>query len=174
MNNNEIKTKIKIIKEVFDAAINIKCHIPPEELQLDENIRQEGDFFLTEDGEFVYLEFIFEDFMEEELVEFVKLAESLYEKYGNAVTIYLICPKNVNVYVREFDIPSDSPFTIKIAKSKNDPCETILNSIKQKIKNCEVLDNDDLNALDLLPRICKKEEKYYYLLECFKIKNRII
>ena len=171
MNNTDIENKIRIINEIFDNEKKIKCNIPIAELQLDENIRQEGDFFLTEDGEFVDLEFLFEDFMEEELVE---LAESLYEKYGRTISIYVVCPENVNVYVREFDIPSDSNFTIKIAKSKNDPCKTILNGIKHKIKNCETLSKDDLNALDMLPRICRKEEKHYYMLECFKIKNRII
>ena len=77
MNKKDFETRTNIIKETFMDDKNIKCHIPTEELELDENIHQEGDFFMTEDGEFVDLEFQFTDFTEDELVKFIELAENL-------------------------------------------------------------------------------------------------
>ena len=87
MNKKDFETRTNIIKETFMDDKNIKCHIPTEELELDENIHQEGDFFMTEDGEFVDLEFQFTDFTEDELVKFIELAENLHEKYGKTINV---------------------------------------------------------------------------------------
>lgn len=173
MDKKDFKTRTNIIKETFMDDKNIKCHIPTEELELDENVHQEGDFFLTEDDEFVDLEFQFVDFTEEELVKFIELAENLYEKFGKKITIYILCPKYINVYVKEIEIMSDADFTIKLCCTNMDPCKVILDGIKNKIKNNEFLDEDDFHALAMLPVMCDKDDKHYYRSESIKIRNRV-
>lgn len=174
MNKKDFETRTNIIKETFMDDKNIKCHIPTEELELDENIHQEGDFFMTEDGEFVDLEFQFTDFTEDELVKFIELAENLHEKYGRTITIYILCPKYINVYVKEIEIMSDADFRIKLCCTNIDPCEVILNGIKNKIKNNEFLDEDDFHALAMLPVMCDKDKKHYFRSESIKIRNRLL
>lgn len=173
MNEKDFKIRTSIIKETFNNQKSIKCHIPTEELELDENIRQEGDFFLAEDGEIIDLEFQLTDFTEEELAKYVELAESLYEKYGNEVSIYVICPKNIKVHVREFDIPSYADFTIRLSCVNMDMCKVILNGINDKIKNNEIITEEDLMALGRLPSMCEKEEKFFYLLQYLKVANHL-
>lgn len=173
MNKKDFKIRTEIIKETFKDTRNIKCHIPTDELELDENIHQEGDFFLTDDGEFIDLEFQLMDFREEELVKYVELAENLYEKYGKTVSIYIICPKDINVYVKECELMSDADFTIRLACVDQDPCKIILNGIKEKIKKHEIINEDDLHALSMLPVMCKKEERNYYRLQYIKIVNHL-
>lgn len=171
MNKKDFEIRTEIIKETFNDTRHIICHIPIDELELDENIRQEGDFFLTEDGGIVDLEFQLTDFREEELAKYVELAEDLYEKHGQKVSIYIICPNEINVYVNEFEIPSDADFTIRLARVHQDICKTILDGIKEKMKK-EKITEEDLYVLSRLHKICKKEEKHYYMLEYLKIANR--
>lgn len=172
MNEKDFKIRTKIIKDYFHDTRTIKCHIPTEKLELNEHIKQDGDFFLTEGGELIDLEFQLTDFRENELVEYVELAEALYEKIGKEISIDIICPKYINVYVKEIDICSDAEFKIKLRCSDFDPCEIILDGIKDKIKHREVLDEEDIHVLEMLPQMCRKKEKKFYRLECFKILNR--
>lgn len=173
MDKEDFELRTKTIKETFNDTRKIKCHIPTEELELDENIHQEGDFFLTEDGEFIDLEFQMDDFLEEDLVRYVEIAENLYEKYQKAVSIYIICPKDINVCVKEMEIMSDADFTIRLACVDPDPCKITLNCIKGKIRRQEMLTEEDFRALARLPVMCRKEERNYYLLQYIKIVNRL-
>ena len=174
MNGKNNKIRAKVIRETFHDTSKIERPVSAEELNFDENITHDGDIFMTEDGEFIDLELQKKDFDEDELLRYVELAEDIYEKHHKKVSVYVICPDNIDVYVREFDIKSDADFTIKLAKIEENTAEIILNMIKRKIMNREMLDEDDLNALEMLPAICEKEKKHYYRLEVFKIKNRFL
>jgi hypothetical protein len=79
----------------------------------------------------------------------VELAEDLYEKHGQKVSIYIICPNEINVYVNEFEIPSDADFTIRLARVHQDMCKTILDGIKEKMKK-EKITEEDLYVLSRL------------------------
>lgn len=68
---------------------------------------------------------------------------------------------------------SHAEFTIKLACVEEDPCKIILNAIKAKVKNHELLDGDDLHALSMLQVMCRKEDRNYYRREYFKIINKI-
>lgn len=171
MNKKDFDIRTNVIKKTFNDNRTIVSSVSAEELGLDENIHQGGDIFITSDGEFIDLEFQENDFNEDELVKYVELAENLYEQYGKKVSIYILCPKDINVCVRECEIKSESTFTIKIACIQEDFCEIILNGIKAKIKANEMLDEDDLYALARLPVECKKEKRNYYRREYFKIIN---
>lgn len=174
MNGKYFNIRAKVIRETFDDKRRLKCACRADELHLDENIHQEGDIFITEDGEFIDLEFQEKDFDETELLKYVELAEAIYEKHNRKVSIYVICPGNIDVYVREFPIKSHADFTIKLAKIEENSAEVILNMLKRKIMNREILDEDDLKALEMLPEICEKRERHHYMLEVFKIKNRFL
>ena len=75
------------------------------------------------------------DFDENELVKYVEFAENLFEKHHKSVSIYIICPDDINVCVRECEIKSEAFFTIKLAKVNENPARIILSMIKQKIEN---------------------------------------
>lgn len=173
MNKKDFNIRTKVINETFDDNRKIVSSTNAEELNLDENIHQGGDFFITSDGEFIDLEFQLTDFNEDELVKYVELAEAVYEEHGKEVSIYIICPKDINVCVRECEIKSDAVFTIKLACIQEDPCEIILQGIKAKIKANEMLDGDDLHMLSTLPVRCEKEKRNYYRREYFKIINKL-
>lgn len=172
MKKQDFEIRTKIIKETFQDNRNIICAIPKRELQIDKNIHQGGDFFQTEDMKIIDLEFQFEEFNEDELVKYVELAEDIYEKNHKPVLIYIICPKNINVTVKECEICSDADFTIKLACILQDTCKIILNGIKEKINSEEKLDEEDFEILEKLPKICDKSERSYYLKEYLKIINR--
>lgn len=172
MNELEFKTKVEMINDNFSDTRKIKCHIPKHLLQIDDDVHQGGDFFATTDDEIIDLEFQFADFDEEELAKYIGLAESIYEKHHKHVSIYLICPKNVNVTVKECTIKSESDFTIKLYCSQIDPCNLILNGIKNKLLNKENLSEDDWIAVEMLPVWCEKKDRNYFRTESLKITNR--
>lgn len=173
MNEKDFNIRAKVIEETFNDNRKLVSTIEPKELKIDKNIHQGGDIFITSDGEFVDLEFQVVDFTEDELIKYIELAEELYEKYGKEVSIYILCPKDVNVCVRECEIKSDATFKIKLACIQEDPCEIILKGIKAKLKANEILDGDDLHALSMLQVMCKKEERNYYRREYIRIINRL-
>lgn len=173
MKKQDYKVRTKVIRETFNDKRRLKCIENKDELKLDEHVYKGGDIFKTDDEEFVDLEFQLTDFNEDELVKYVEFAENLYEKHGKYVSIYLICPKDVNVCVRECEIKSEAAFTIKLACISEDPCEIVLNHIKEKVKRNEILNGDDLHALSMLQVICPKEERNYYRKEYLKIINRL-
>ena len=54
------------------------------------------------------LEFQMTDFDENELVKYVEFAEALYEKHRKHIHIYIICPNNIYVCVKECKIVSEA------------------------------------------------------------------
>lgn len=172
MNKKDFNTRSNIIKETFNDTRKIVACATAEELNIDDEIHHEGDFFITSTGEIIDLELQTVDFTEYELVKYIELAEHLYEKYGKEVTIYILCPKEINVLVKEEEILSEAEFTIKLACSQVDSCEVILEGIKNKIRNNEILDEDDWYNLRHLQIMCEKSKRNYYRLEYLKIMNR--
>lgn len=174
MNKKDFDIRTKVIRETFNDSRKIKCHIPKEEIKLDDDTYTGGDLFKTEDGDFIDLEFQMRDFDVDELDRYVEFAESLYEKHQRLVSIYIICPNDINVCVKECEIKSKADFVIKIACINEDPCEIILNGIKAKLENEKRLDSDDIHALSILCEMCRPEDKSYYRKEYFKIMNKIL
>lgn len=173
MNKKDFKIRAKVIRETFDDTREIKCPTPEKIRQLDDHIYPGGDIFTTEDGDFIDLEFQMDDFDENELVKYVEFAEALYEKHKKHVSIYIICPKDINVSVKECEIKSRADFIIRLACIEEDPCKIVLKVIKNKIKNGEVLNGDDLHALSMLHLMCKPKDRKYYLKEYFRIIKEI-
>jgi hypothetical protein len=172
MKKKDFNTRVGVIKNTFKDTRKIECEVG-NDIEIDEDIHQGGDIFKTEDGELIDLEFQMRDFDEDELVKYVELAEHLYEKYEKRVTVYIICPGDIDVLVNECEIKSDADFTIKLAMIDEDPCRIILEAIKCKINEGEILDGDDIFALSMLPVMCKKEDRNYFRKEYFRIMNRI-
>lgn len=172
MKEKDFDIRTKVIKETFDDNSHIVSSIDAQELGIDSNIHQGGDIFITSTGEFIDLEFQDVDFTAEELAKYMEFAEELYEKYGKRISIYILCPKNINVNVKEFEIYSNAPFTIKLACINEDPCEIILTHIKEKMKK-ETLDANDIMMLARLPGMCQKEDRKYYLTEYIRIVSRL-
>jgi hypothetical protein len=173
MNKKEFSIQQQIIRETFNDPRVIRCATPESERRVDENVHQGGQIFTTENGEYIDLEFQLSDFTVDELVKYVELAETLYEKHHKKVSIYLLCPKEVNIYVKECEIPSKADFNIKLACVHGDPCEEILNRVKNKLKRGETLNGDDLHEISMLPVMCDEKDRKYYQREYFRIVNRI-
>ena len=75
--------------------------------------------------------------------------------------------------MKQCDIKSEADFKIKLARIEENPSHFILNIIKEKVKNNEELDSEDLAILSMLPVKCKKEDRDYFREEYFKIINKI-
>lgn len=161
-----------VIKNTFKDERPIKCLTPEHEILLGEDVHPGRYIFTTEDGNLIDFELQMRDFDEGELTKFVEIAENLCEKHNKKVSVYILCSRNVNVRVKECKIYSESDFTIKLACSNEDLCRFTLENIKNKIKNNEVIDADDLNALAMLPVNCERKDRNYYRYEYFKIINR--
>ena len=173
MKKQDFEIRTKIIRETFNDKRKIECITPEEDRKVSENVHPGGDIFTTENGELIDLEFQMEDFTIEELVKYIELAEGLYERHRKQVAIYIICPDTVDVLVKECEIKSEADFVIKLARIAENPAEMILKVIKDKIRN-GVFDADDLEALAMLPLMCKKEDKNYFRNESLKIINKLI
>lgn len=173
MKKNEFNIRENVIKKTFNDNRKIVSSVNVEELKIDKDIHPGGDIFITSEGDFIDLEFQVKDFDEDELVKYVELAEELSEKYGSEVSIYILCPKDIDVCVRECEIKSNATFTIKLACIDETPCEIILNCIKAKIKSNEMLDSEDLHILASLPVMCESEKRNYYRLEYLKIMKEL-
>lgn len=155
-------TQTKIIRELFkDDRKGL--------LQLDEN----GHLFQTSDDEIIYLDLLMDDFTSDALADKVEEVERLYDEFGKTINLYLICPSNVRVLVKEFEIKSEADFCIRIAQTDLDPCNMVLNTIKTKIANNETLGEDDLQALQLLPVMCEPSQRKMMKREVFRIMNII-
>ena len=172
MNQKDFEKQKEIIREKFNDPRKIKCITPKDRLKVDEGVHKGGDFFTTDDGEIIDLEYHLVDFDEVELAKYIELAENLYEKHEKRVNIYLICPRTVNVTVRECPIKSDSDFSIKLYCSQDDPCDIVLEGIKSKIRNNTLLTQADLNEVEMLPIICNRKDRNYYRVESLRIINR--
>ena len=172
MNESDFNLRTKLIKETFNDDRVIKCRTPEHLRELDENVHQGGDIFTTEDGEFIDFEYQLKDFDEVELTKYVEFAENLYEKHKKHVSVYILCPKDINVSVKECPIKSEADFTIKLACNQEDLCHMILKAIKNKIRNEEYLSVEDLHILANLPVKCAKKDRNYFRLEYFRIINQ--
>ena len=173
MNKTEFDYKTRKIRDTFNDTRKIKCIAPKHAIMLDEGVHPGGDVFTTEDGDFIDFEIQLRDFDEEELAKYVEFAENLYEKHKKHVSVYILCPKNIDVTVKECPLKSEADFTIKLACSQDDPCHFILDLIKNKLRNNLVLDCDDINAVEMLPVMCNRKDRHYFRVESIKIMNRI-
>ena len=171
MNQKDFEKQKEIIREKFGEPRKIKCITPKDAVGVDDGVHNGGDIFTTEDGELIYLDYHLVDFDVVELAKYIELAENLYEKHQKKVNICLICPRTVNVSVRECPIKSDSDFSIKIYCSQEDPCEVILEGIKNKIRNNALLTRADISEVEMLPVICNRKDRNYYRVESLRIIN---
>ena len=159
MNEDYLELRKELIRKTFKDKRKIKCLTPEDVRMLDDDVYPGGEIFTTEDGEFIDLEFQINDFDEVELAKYVGFAESLYEKHHKKISIYIICPKNIDVYVK---------------CSQEDPCRIILDIINEKIKSKQPLDSEDIRIVEMLPEMCEKKDKMYYRVESLKILNRYV
>lgn len=173
MNKEDFERKKELIRESFNDNRKIKCPTPDHIRKLDENVHQGGDVFTTEEGEFIDLEFQLEDFDEVELAKYIEFAENLYEKHQKMVSVYILCPRNINVKVRECPIPSEAEFTIKLACSREDPCQIFLDGIKNKMKNNAILTGTEIHNVEMLPVRCNRKDRNYFRVESLKILNKL-
>ena len=171
MNKNEFESTKKIIRETFNDTRCIKGPAPEDMILLDKNVHPGGFILTTEDGDFIDFEFLLKDFDEVELAKFIEFAENLYEKHQKHVSIYLLCPKDINVSVRECPIKSEADFRIRIACSQETPCKMILDSIKNKVMHKKILTSDDISMLENLPLMCNKKDRNYFRVETLRILN---
>lgn len=152
---------LNVIKNVFDDNRKVEPLEPTMHI------------YRAEDNTIIYLDIQLEDFTVEELIRNVEKAEELYEEYGCQISVYIICPYNVEVKVREFPIKSEADFTIKLANTDLNPYQMVLDVIKDKLAQGITLNSEDMYALELLPMVCPVEEQHRVRNEVFKIFNEL-
>lgn len=74
----------------------------------------EGNVYIAQDNEIVYLELLIRNFTIHELSRITKISEDLYDEFKTKVTAYVICTEKI-MFENEIDIPSEAHFIIKLA-----------------------------------------------------------
>ena len=169
MNNEKTIQEIEVIKEAFDEKRNIMGYAPKEMIQVSKHCHKGGDIFITEEGELIDLEYQMKDFDERELVKYIELAEELYEINNVAISIYILCPKTINVTAPEIPIKSAAVFNIKLACFEADPVYSMLYYIKEKIDKNIPINEEDYENLLTIPMMGPKKEKNNLRIECFRL-----
>ncbi len=170
--NNELKSKeIKIIKEVFDEKREIIDYAPEKMIPINEKYYPGGDIFITDTGELIDLEIQFEDFDENELNKYVKLAEELYEINNVEISIYILCSKQIKVIAPEYIINSKAEFTIKLACFDENPVDDLFMRIKDKLNRKISLNKEDLTTLAMIPYMVPEKDRDRMLVECYELLN---
>lgn len=164
--------EIELIYDAFDEKRRIIGHAPHEMTDLSDDCYQGGEFFITEEGELIDLEYQYEDFDEVELVKYIELAENLYEINGKLISIYILCPKDIRITAPECTIKSDAEFNIRLACYNQDPANDMLNYIQEKVNKNIKLNNKDIEALSMIPMMAPKEERSKLRIECLRILNK--
>lgn len=174
MTKKDLQIKKDIISKTFEDSRKIK-HLNTDELN---KVKKLGidrtELVKTDDNEYIYIQIQISDFGIDELSKYCKLAEDIYREFKRKVSIYILCSKNINITVKEFDIKSEAEFTIKLARIDENPSEIILRVIKEKIRNNEQLNKEDLHAISMIPLICDIKDREHYRKEYFKIMNEIL
>lgn len=172
MNKNFEKEGMKIINEVFEEEREIMGFAPDEMTDIEDEDFQNPLIFITSEGELIILEVQITNFNEEELARHIELAEKLYYKNKVHISLYILCPKHIEVSAPICRIKSDADFTIKLACIEQNPTYEILSYLKKKVDMNMKLDDDDLKALSMIPMAGPREDRTYLRIECFKILNR--
>lgn len=171
MSENLETEKIEIIKEAFEEKREI-IGFAPQEMTCIDNHGPIEDVFITRSGELIDLELQMVDFDEVELAKYVELAEKLYEKNNVCISIYVLCPRTINVTAPECIIKSDAEFTIKLACCQENPVYEIFNKIKEKFDEDMELNENDINVLETIPMMGPKEERTRLRIKCFRLINK--
>lgn len=169
MKENIQNNEIEIIKETFDEKRTIIGRAPEEMIDIDEDIHEGGDFFLTDTGEIIDLEYQMKKFDEEELAKYVELAEELYYKNKVHISIYILCPKNIEITAPECIIRSDASFNIKLACYEGNPSYDVFYHLKAKVNKKIPLSDDDLEAISMIPMLFKRKERRIWRVKCFRL-----
>ena len=127
----------------------------------------------TDDNEIVALRLHIGDFTPESLADYTEEAEELYNAFNKTVNIYIAMDKNGQITVSEHTIKSEADFTIKLGQTNIDPCKTLLDKIKQKIKN-NSYKQEDIDMLQLIPLFAKQENRKEVRTEVFKLLEMIL
>lgn len=162
-----MKEQIQTIKKMFDETREINP------TPIDIKLNGDGKAYKTGDGEIIYCELQLKDFTIDELVRYTGIMETLYEEYNTHCTAYIVAADGVEVKVNEMPIKSEADFTIKLGVTDIDPCESILDHIKQKMASGELLDREDIEKLQMIPFMCSKNKRDYYRTQVFHIMNML-
>jgi hypothetical protein len=169
MNDDLEIEEIEIIKEVFDEKRKIIGYAPREMTAVADDNCKGGDIFITEKNELIVLDYQMTDFDEVELVNYIELAEKLFERNGVSISIYIICPKTINITVPECSIKSTANFTIKLASMQPNPAYESLYRIKEKINRKIKLTDEDLETLSRIPMEVAEKDKRNLRIECLRL-----
>lgn len=163
--------QIETIKETFDEKRTIIGRAPKEMIEVDDDIHNGGDFFITESGEIIDLEYQTTDFDEEELAKYVELAEELYYKNDVHISIYVLCPKNIRITAPECMIKSDASFNIKLACYDGNPSYDVFYHLEEKVNNKIQLTEEDLEAISMVPMLFPRKQRRSWRVKCFRLIN---
>ena len=172
MNEENIQQEIRIIKDAFDEKRNIIAFAPEEMTRVKKDCHPGGDIFITDGGELIDLEYQMKDFDEEELAKYVELAEELYERNRVAISIYILCPRSIQILAPECMIKSEAIFNIVLSSYGDNPAYDLFYQIKEKVDKKIKLNREDMKNLEIIPLLGPREERKKLRTECFKLLNR--
>ena len=129
--------------------------------------------YKTVNNELISFSMTKNDFGNKELDKFQIYGEELYEKSKKEISIYILGSPHVKLKVTK-EIESTAPITINLSVIEYSSTYDTLRHIKGLVENREKLDNDDLNALKMIPYMGPPEDKRNLRVECLKLWKIII
>ena len=116
------------------------------------------DIYRTNDNDIVMTKIHLGDFTTESLANYICEVEDAYDEYHTHINLYIAMDPAGDVLVEEREIKSHADFSIKLAVLDGNPVEIALHTIGAKIAD-GTYTQEDLDVLQILPMMCKGEDR---------------
>lgn len=170
---NYDETAYSLIENIFGDYREIVGKASNEIQKIARKHEIPAEIYQTRNDEFISLSMIKNDFGNKELDKYQRYGEELYEKTNTEVSIYILGSPHVKLKVTK-EIKSTAPITINLSIIEYSSAYDTLRHIQGLVENHEKLDNDDLNALKMIPHMGPPEDKRNLRIECLKLWKIII
>lgn len=170
---NYDETAYSLIENVFGDYREIIGNASDEIQKIARKHKIPAKIYKTKNNEVISFSMIKNDFGNKELDKYQKYGEELYEKSHKKISIYILGSPHVKLKVTK-EIESIAPITINLSVIEYSSAYDTLRHIQSLVENHEKLDNDDLNALKMIPYMGPPEDKRNLRVECLNLWKIII
>ena len=169
---SKIKYGPKLIKNEFNDSRKL-YEIEDDELN---SIASKYDIcdelYETDDGEILSYCITDKDFDNNEAEKYKKYGEELYEKTGKLINIDIIGSPHIKCKITK-NIVSNVKMIIKLAIPPYSDTYSILQHLKDLVKNKKKLNEEDLFALSMVPMMGPEYDRRNLRIECLELWKEI-
>lgn len=170
---NYDETTYSLIENIFGDYREIVGKASDEIQKIAKKHEIPGTIYKTRNNEFISLSMTKNDFGNKELDQYQRYGEELYKKSKKEISIYILGSPHVKLKVTK-EIESTAPITINLSLIEYSSAYDTLRHIQSLVENHEKLDNEDLNALKMIPYMGPPEDKRNLRVECLNLWKKII